>query len=85
MCGIYGYSGKKVANNLIFNGLKRLEYRGYDSWGVAILDANKIYQYKNIGMVKQDIKLDKLPESNIGVGHTIWAKHGGVKKCNFMI
>ncbi len=82
MCGIFGYSGKKVANDLIFNGLKRLEYRGYDSWGVAILDENKIHQYKNIGMVRQDISLDKLPQSTIGIGHTRWATHGGVTKIN---
>ncbi len=82
MCGIFGYTGSNVANNLIFDGLKRLEYRGYDSWGIAILKENKIHQYKNIGLVKKDKDLEKLPDAKIGIGHTRWATHGGVKKVN---
>ncbi len=82
MCGIFGYSGKKEANDLVFQGLKRLEYRGYDSWGIAVLNQNEIYQYKDIGMVKEDSKLKNLPKSNIGLGHTRWATHGGVTKSN---
>jgi glucosamine--fructose-6-phosphate aminotransferase (isomerizing) len=82
MCGIFGYTGSNVANNLVFEGLKRLEYRGYDSWGVAVLNGKKIYQYKNIGLVKKDTNLTKLPKSNIGIGHTRWATHGGVTKTN---
>lgn len=82
MCGIFGYSGKSTANDLVFEGLKRLEYRGYDSWGIAVLDKNKIHQYKNIGLVKKEKDLNKLPKSNTGVGHTRWATHGGVTKTN---
>jgi glutamine---fructose-6-phosphate transaminase (isomerizing) len=82
MCGIFGYTGKQTVNDLVFNGLKRLEYRGYDSWGIAVLDKNKIYQYKDIGLVEQNPKLEKLPKSNVGIGHTRWATHGGVTKTN---
>jgi glutamine---fructose-6-phosphate transaminase (isomerizing) len=82
MCGIFGYTGKNPANNLVFKGLKRLEYRGYDSWGIAALKNKKIYQYKNIGVVKEDKDLKKLPKSNISIGHTRWATHGGVTKTN---
>jgi glucosamine--fructose-6-phosphate aminotransferase (isomerizing) len=82
MCGIFGYTGSHVANDLVFQGLKRLEYRGYDSWGIAVLDGNKIHQYKNIGVVRKDSQLSKLPKTNIGIGHTRWATHGGVTKTN---
>ncbi|HRY74460.1 MAG TPA: class II glutamine amidotransferase, partial [Candidatus Dojkabacteria bacterium] len=81
MCGIFGYSGEKECNDLIFEGLKRLEYRGYDSWGIAILNG-KIHQYKNIGEIKYDKMLQKLQKGNIGIGHTRWATHGGVTKIN---
>ncbi|MBP6922105.1 glutamine--fructose-6-phosphate aminotransferase, partial [Candidatus Dojkabacteria bacterium] len=79
MCGIFGYSGEKKCNDLIFEGLRRLEYRGYDSWGIAILNG-KIHQYKNIGEIKYDKMLQKLQKGNIGIGHTRWATHGGVTK-----
>jgi len=82
MCGIFGYSGTKTANNLVFKGLKRLEYRGYDSWGVAVLNENKIHQYKDIGLVETNLELDKLPDSTVGIGHTRWATHGGVTQVN---
>ncbi len=81
MCGIFGYSGEKECNDLIFEGLKRLEYRGYDSWGIAILNG-EIHQYKNIGEIKYDKMLEKLQKGNIGIGHTRWATHGGVSKRN---
>lgn len=78
MCGIFGYSGTKKTKKSILNGLKRLEYRGYDSWGIAILNEEKIYQYKNIGEIKEDSKLTKLHDGTVGIGHTRWATHGGV-------
>lgn len=82
MCGIFAYSGEKKVNGLIFDGLKRLEYRGYDSWGIAVLDNGKIYQYKNVGLVERGNDLEKLPVSTVGIGHTRWATHGGVNKVN---
>jgi len=81
MCGIFGYSGEKICNDIIFEGLKRLEYRGYDSWGIAILNG-QIHQYKNIGEIKSDKMLEKLQRGNIGIGHTRWATHGGVTTRN---
>ncbi len=81
MCGIFGYSGTKECNDLIFQGLKRLEYRGYDSWGIAILNG-EIHQYKNIGEIKSDSKLKALQKGNVGIGHTRWATHGGVTTAN---
>lgn len=81
MCGIFGYSGTKECNDIIFQGLKRLEYRGYDSWGIAILNG-KIHQYKNIGEIKPDKKLQNLQKGTVGIGHTRWATHGGVTTVN---
>lgn len=82
MCGIFGYTGSQSASDLVFDGLKRLEYRGYDSWGIAILKDGKIHQYKDVGVVEKNKDLEKLPKSNIGIGHTRWATHGGVTKNN---
>ena len=82
MCGIFGYSGNKKSKDTIFNGLKRLEYRGYDSWGIAILNEGKIYQYKNIGEIEKNKGLTKLHDGTVGIGHTRWATHGGVTTKN---
>ena len=65
MCGIFGYTGKQTVNDLVFKGLKRLEYRGYDSWGIAVLDKNKIHQYKDVGLVEQNTKLEKLDRKSV--------------------
>jgi len=83
MCGIIGYIGNKEASPIIFNGLKRLEYRGYDSAGIAI-SSSGIQIKKDIGRV-DDInkKLDFLSmQGNYGIGHTRWATHGGVTQTN---
>lgn len=77
MCGIFAYVGKqRNAANIIFSGLKRLEYRGYDSWGIAVCVKGKIVIEKRVGKIGE-AKVD-LPESSLGIGHTRWATHGGV-------
>ncbi len=77
MCGIFGYVGKNnQAGNLVLEGLKVLEYRGYDSWGVAVIDNGEFSMNKVPGKIGA-AKLN-LPGSNLGIGHTRWATHGGV-------
>ena len=81
MCGIFGYVGKKrVAPKIILEGLKTLEYRGYDSWGVAVGSDEKLSFEKNTGKVGS--AKSHLPQSMLGIGHTRWATHGGVTKSN---
>jgi len=78
MCGIVGYSGPKEPLPILINGLSRLEYRGYDSAGIAISDGNKITVEKKEGkldVLKNHIK-DSNIKGNIGIGHTRWATHG---------
>ena len=78
MCGIVGYIGNKNASNILIEGLQKLEYRGYDSVGVAVIDSSKINLKKTKGRVKvlSDI-LQKNPlNGTIGIGHTRWATHG---------
>ncbi len=77
MCGIVGYIGEKQAYPILINGLKRLEYRGYDSAGIALLN-NKVNIYKKQGKVA-DLEKHVLKDDisgNIGIGHTRWATHG---------
>ncbi|MEX0862124.1 glutamine--fructose-6-phosphate transaminase (isomerizing) [Nitrosopumilus sp.] len=84
MCSIIGYYGKKNAAPIIVKGLKRMEYRGYDSVGVATESNNQIELKKGIGKVNEvnsKIQLDSLP-GKIGIGHTRWATHGKVTDFN---
>ena len=78
MCGIVGYIGNKNCVPVLLNGLKRLEYRGYDSAGIGVIENNESLVVKNKGKVS--LLEDKLEElninSNIGIGHTRWATHG---------
>ena len=77
MCGIVGYIGNKEAFPILLKGLKRLEYRGYDSAGIAILNGN-LNIYKKAGKVTELEKhiTGKDLSANIGIGHTRWATHG---------
>ena len=83
MCGIFGYIGSKNASEVVLEGLKRLEYRGYDSWGIAVL-ADQIKVNKKVGAIGDLLPTSsfKFPTSNIGIGHTRWATHGGISETN---
>jgi len=78
MCGIIGYYGKKDSVPILLNGLKRLEYRGYDSAGIAVMGNDGIQILKKAGKVSEldEIVDDSLLKGTIGMGHTRWATHG---------
>lgn len=79
MCGIVGYIGKKSSEEFLINGLKNLEYRGYDSSGIAIKENNQIQIIKSVGRIRdleKKIHNSKLLKGNIGIAHTRWATHG---------
>jgi glucosamine--fructose-6-phosphate aminotransferase (isomerizing) len=80
MCGIIGYVGAKEAAPILFDCLRKLEYRGYDSYGFAMLSKGKLWIRKGKGKVS-DAGFEKLPGS-IGIAHTRWATHGKVSKAN---
>ena len=83
MCGIVGYIGKKKCLPILIDGLKKLEYRGYDSAGIAYLDKNEIKLTKSVGRIKNlEDKIDGNINTYIGIGHTRWATHGGVNELN---
>ncbi|MEO1255962.1 MAG: glutamine--fructose-6-phosphate transaminase (isomerizing), partial [Bacteroidota bacterium] len=78
MCGIVGYLGNQEAYPILINGLKRLEYRGYDSTGVALFENDEMAVFKRQGKVNdlEQITSEKRLVSKIGIGHTRWATHG---------
>ncbi|MCX7861518.1 MAG: glutamine--fructose-6-phosphate transaminase (isomerizing) [Bacteroidales bacterium] len=80
MCGIVGYIGPRQAFPIVINGLKRLEYRGYDSAGIAIINPDKqtfnVYKYKGKVADLENNTIGKDLTGNIGIGHTRWATHG---------
>ncbi|HVK44066.1 MAG TPA: glutamine--fructose-6-phosphate transaminase (isomerizing) [Micropruina sp.] len=80
MCGIIGYVGPREASSVVVKGLRRMEYRGYDSAGVAVVNDGAIEFRKKAGKISNldaEIAADPLPESSLGIGHTRWATHGG--------
>lgn len=82
MCGIYGYIGNEVACPIILEGLRKLEYRGYDSWGIATLAQGNFHCVKRLGYItKAHVTETSLP-GNIGIGHVRWATHGVISKRN---
>jgi len=84
VCGIVGYLGEKQASEIIMDGLHRLEYRGYDSAGVAIIDGGSLTVRKEVGkLVTLDASLEREPiKGSTGIGHTRWATHGVPSETN---
>jgi glucosamine--fructose-6-phosphate aminotransferase (isomerizing) len=84
MCGIVGYVGSKNATGLLVDGLKRLEYRGYDSAGVSLMNGGAVETRKAKGKIAMlEEAIGKSPvEGNVGIAHTRWATHGQPNECN---
>ena len=85
MCGIVGYIGKKETTKFLLDGLKELEYRGYDSAGIAVLKNDKIEVFKALGkLVNLEEKVNELASGDyeLGIGHTRWATHGKPTELN---
>ena len=85
MCGIIGYKGKKNAKDVLISCLEMLEYRGYDSSGIAVFKNEKVRIVKTVGRIenlKEKLLRYDLDESNMGIGHTRWATHGKVTEEN---
>lgn len=84
MCGIVGYVGRENARNIIIDGLKRLEYRGYDSAGIAVVQGGKILLKKHVGGIAnlENLIGDDPMTSGTGIGHTRWATHGAPSDIN---
>ncbi|RUM66129.1 MAG: glutamine--fructose-6-phosphate transaminase (isomerizing), partial [Sulfurimonas sp.] len=85
MCGIVGYIGNKESKNILLEGLKELEYRGYDSAGIAILQNDSFTSFKALGKLKNlDAKMEAFTTSafSVGIGHTRWATHGKPTELN---
>jgi len=85
MCGIVGYLGKKNTKEILLDGLKELEYRGYDSAGIAVLSNGEFSSFKAVGKLinlekkTKDFVTDKFA---VGIGHTRWATHGKPTELN---
>ncbi|MDO5051443.1 MAG: glutamine--fructose-6-phosphate transaminase (isomerizing) [Pseudoclavibacter sp.] len=81
MCGIVGYVGERRCRDILLGGLRRLEYRGYDSAGIAVVDAEgRMHGRKRAGklsVLADDLERNPMPEGTTGIGHTRWATHGG--------
>ena len=78
MCGIVGYTGPQTAITPLIEGLRRLEYRGYDSAGIALGTPNKLFIEKRAGKLSNlEQELSSIPTAHSGIGHTRWATHGG--------
>ena len=85
MCGIVGYIGQKEKKDILLEGLQELEYRGYDSAGIAVIEGNKLHDFKAIGKLENLRNKTKAYESEgfgISIGHTRWATHGKPTELN---
>lgn len=83
MCGIVGYIGNKDAKEILLKGLEKLEYRGYDSAGIAVLNEEGVHLFKEKGRIA-DLRfiVNEQVKANVGIGHTRWATHGKPSKVN---
>src|SRR5574339_413740 len=84
MCSIIGYAGKSSAASVLVDSLKRMEYRGYDSVGIATIESSKIFVRKDVGKVievEKSLRLGNMP-GHVGIGHNRWATHGGINQIN---
>src|SRR5438270_13970247 len=84
MCGIVGYIGPKPGKDIVLDGLEALEYRGYDSAGIAMIKGDKAELFKQVGRVSgliEEVK-DQSSDAGLVIGHTRWATHGGVTVAN---
>jgi len=81
MCGVFGYIGQQTdVGDTIVTALKTLEYRGYDSWGLALSTPDDLIVHKDVGRINGSVR--RFPSSIQGIGHTRWATHGGVAAAN---
>ena len=81
MCGVFGYVGQQTdVGDAILTALKTLEYRGYDSWGLALSTPDDLMVHKDVGRINGRLRV--YPDSTQGIGHTRWATHGGVEAAN---
>ena len=86
MCGIVGYVGESQAAPILLEGLAKLEYRGYDSAGIAVYNGKEVQMKKAMGRLKVLSELThdgELMPGNVGIGHTRWATHGAPSDTNF--
>lgn len=82
MCGIIGYFGFRDAAKILHESLKKLTYRGYDSWGICVKNGKEIFHVKDVGDVEKLESIETPFFANLGVGHTRWATTGRVTKIN---
>ena len=85
MCGIVGYVGEQHPKEILIDGLKKLEYRGYDSSGIALMGEKGIQIIKALGRIvnlEEKLNKSKVVDSHLGIAHTRWATHGGVTEKN---
>ncbi|MGD8350949.1 MAG: glutamine--fructose-6-phosphate aminotransferase, partial [Gammaproteobacteria bacterium] len=83
MCGIVGALAHRDVSSILLEGLHRLEYRGYDSAGIAVIDDRKLARFRSLGKVSElESKIDADQRGHIGIAHTRWATHGEPSELN---